>query len=413
MIIAPVVEQHAEEAAFLWLLRDGAVRAPHFALGELARLDNRVEAHLDGLRVGGAEAWKIVQKQMEEGQGGETFAATVLAIESRESDRIQAVLEFGTAKADRVRGLISGLGWLPYDQASRLILAALDKQTPLFRRIAVAAAAIHRHNPGDGPLQTLLQDPDIGVQTRTAKAIGELGIGHLVPALSAKLTVDDPACRFAAAWSIGLLNGAPGALSQLRRFVEEGSPFAVKAMQLVARRMPLDDANRWLDSLRQEKGQLRNAIMGIGATGEPRWVPFLLERMNEQPLARLAGEAFSTITGADLAIEKLDRIPSEESGAGPTEDPGDDKVAMDADSRLPWPHPDSIAKWWNVRKKTFTDGKRYLLGKPIQLSWLNEVLRIGRQRQRTAAALELAMAQPGKSLFEVRAPGLRQLQLLK
>src|SRR5262245_61028631 len=42
-----VVGRHADEAPFLWSLRDGAVSAPHYALRDLARLDERVEAHLD------------------------------------------------------------------------------------------------------------------------------------------------------------------------------------------------------------------------------------------------------------------------------------------------------------------------------------------------------------------------------
>ena len=41
-----------------------------------------------------------------------------------------------------------------------------------------------------------------------------------------------------------------------------------------------------------------------------------------------------------------------------------------------------------------------------------EVLKTGRQRQRAAAALELAILQPGKPLFNVRAPGFRQQQWL-
>lgn len=412
-VLPNVISQHTEEAAFLWLLRENAVRAPHYLLKDIARLDSRVEAHLNGLRLAGASAWQLLKAEMEKGQGGETFAATVLALESREEERIQAVLQHGTASADRIRGLISALGWLPYEQASRLILAALNKQTPVFRRIAVAAAAIHRYHPGDGPLQTLLQDGDVGVQARTAKAIGELGIGQLVPALSARLSVEDAGCRFAAAWSIGLLNGAPGALSQLRRFVEEGSPFAGRAMQLAARRMPLDDANRWLDSLRQDKAPLRNVILGIGAAGDPRWMPFLLTQMGEKPLARIAGETFSMITGVHLSYDKLSLRPPENSGAGPTEDPTDPHVALDVDENLYWPDPEAVAKWWHGQKKKFTDGKRYLLGKPIEAPWLHEVLRIGRQRQRSAAALELAIAQPGKPLFEVRAPGFRQQQTLK
>lgn len=46
MIIAEIVSQHVEEAAFLWLLRSNAIRQPHYALKDLAKLDDRVEAHL-------------------------------------------------------------------------------------------------------------------------------------------------------------------------------------------------------------------------------------------------------------------------------------------------------------------------------------------------------------------------------
>jgi len=54
-IIANVVLQHAEEAAFLWLLRHAAVAAPHYSLADLGKLDGRVEAHLDGLRIAGPD----------------------------------------------------------------------------------------------------------------------------------------------------------------------------------------------------------------------------------------------------------------------------------------------------------------------------------------------------------------------
>jgi hypothetical protein len=40
------------------------------------------------------------------------------------------------------------------------------------------------------------------------------------------------------------------------------------------------------------------------------------------------------------------------------------------------------------------------------------VLRKGFQRQRIAAALELALLQPEQPLFETRAPGFRQQRLL-
>jgi len=48
----------------------------------------------------------------------------------------------------------------------------------------------------------------------------------------------------------------------------------------------------------------------------------------------------------------------------------------------------------------------------MTIEWLKTVLRDGRQRQRAAAALELAIRQPGTPLFNVKAPGFRQIELL-
>lgn len=54
-----VLAQHADEAGFLWTPREAGTRQPHFTLEDVAALDERVAAHLDGL--GGAydAAWEI------------------------------------------------------------------------------------------------------------------------------------------------------------------------------------------------------------------------------------------------------------------------------------------------------------------------------------------------------------------
>jgi uncharacterized protein (TIGR02270 family) len=81
---------------------------------------------------------------------------------------------------------------------------------------------------------------------------------------------------------------------------------------------------------------------------------------------------------------------------------------MDQDQNLPWPDQDRVKKWWSARQGNFTKGTRYLLGQPITEESLRLALKIGFQRQRAAAALELAILKPGRPLFEVRAPGWRQ-----
>jgi len=114
----------------------------------------------------------------------------------------------------------------------------------------------------------------------------------------------------------------------------------------------------------------------------------------------------------DLAYRDLERKPPEDFNAGPTEDPKDENVEMDPDDNLPWPEPALVQKWWDKNRGQFQTGTRYLLGKPMTVEWLKTVLRDGRQRQRAAAALELAIRHPGQPLFNVAAPGFRQQQVL-
>ena len=98
--------------------------------------------------------------------------------------------------------------------------------------------------------------------------------------------------------------------------------------------------------------------------------------------------------------------------AGPAEDPKDENIEIDPDENLPWPKSEAIYAWWKHHQGQFRPGTPYLLGKPLSTDWFWDILRNGYQRQR-AAALELAMRQLGQPLFEVRAPGFRQQQLLR
>lgn len=118
------------------------------------------------------------------------------------------------------------------------------------------------------------------------------------------------------------------------------------------------------------------------------------------------------ITGADLAAEKLDSDRPAGFESGPTEDPADENVAMDEDENLPWPDAAKLAAWWERRRADFEPQTRYLCGKPLTEEWLDQLLKHGYQRQRAAAALELAIRAPERPLFNVRAPGCRQQQLL-
>jgi uncharacterized protein (TIGR02270 family) len=152
----------------------------------------------------------------------------------------------------------------------------------------------------------------------------------------------------------------------------------------------------------------RAAVAAAGATGDATLVPWLVERMTEPALARTAGESFTLITGADLDRLHLTQPAPKDFDAGPTENPEDDDVALDPDDHLPWPHPEGVARWWADHRRAFAPEGRYLLGRPNDAEGLRHVLRYGLQRQRAAAAMELALRTPDLPLFDVRALAERQ-----
>ena len=106
-IITTIIDQHAEDAAFSWLLRDRAVTEPHYDLADLTQLDDRIEANIDGLRTAGDEGWEVCREALEIGEPGETFTAGVLAFESMIPDRMDALL----AAVEKERGLQRALGF--------------------------------------------------------------------------------------------------------------------------------------------------------------------------------------------------------------------------------------------------------------------------------------------------------------
>ena len=411
-IIPTVVSRHAEEASFLWLQRSRAVHSPHYRLPQLAALDERLEAHLDGLRVAGDFGWGVCLKGVEEGGPGELFAAGVLAFESGAEDRVRVVIEKGPTAPPRARAVASALGWLPYERVKAIVAKLAGPSGPLpVRYVGLAAAVAHRRHPAFMLGRALSGDP--WLDARVYRAIGEFGATDSRRAVQQGLASTDELCRFWAAWSGTLVYSDPAALSALQSTAQAGGRFSEEAARMAARRLAPALAGRWVRQLAAGKPpRLRLAAVACGGAGDPALVPWLLEAMRSPIAARAAGEAFANITGADFVAEKLDGPPLEGGDAGPTDDPADENVAPDADLNLPWPDPVRVSAWWSTHKSRFPVGTRHLLGRPIAPDWLQNVLSSGFQRQRAAAALELSLLKQGTPLFEVRAPAMRQQKLL-
>ena len=141
-------------------------------------------------------------------------------------------------------------------------------------------------------------------------------------------------------------------------------PYRDGALQLALMILRPEDAHALLKAVAQEPADHATLIKGSGVAGNPSFVAWLISKMKDDKSARGAGESFSLITGADLALLDLERKPPANFESGPNDNPDDPNVAMDPDESLPWPDPDRVEKWWSANAARFQKGTRYFVGAP-------------------------------------------------
>jgi uncharacterized protein (TIGR02270 family) len=381
-VLEHIVEQHAEEAAFLWLLRDAATEAPHYKRHHLARLNERVEAHIDGLRVAGEAGWRIAMTELKaHPEPGELFAAGVLALESGERARIDPLVALAAGAEPEVRrGFVGAIAW-----CSPALLAATvrdwDRSSDAFERyLALCACSVHRADAGPG-LAVRIEDADPLVRARALRLAGELGKIELREACLRHLDDPDPEAAFRAAWSGVLLGDRGAALAALERLALADGPRRWTALEVAVRAMGIERGTRFIRAMNGDPALRRAMVVAVGHLGDPAAVPWLIRQMDDPELARVAGEAFSMITGIDLAHADLEREPQSEPSETEREN-----IAQDPDVRLPWPNSAGLTMWWSVHGSRFLYHHAYLLGSEISSEACAYGFSEGYARQRRTAA---------------------------
>lgn len=402
-----VVAQHVEESAFLCATRRRLVEAPHVRLHALLRHDERLAAHLDGVAVAGELGWALCEQALEGGGADEAFAMAVRAIEDADERRIARLLTDAGELASVRSGLLLALGWVSAPLLRKLVRELLGAPDALRRSWAVAGCMAHRVDPGD-VLAAQLGEEHPSMREQALQAAGICGRTDLAGHCRAALQDADESCRLAAAAALALLGDHLTPLLVLVALATSPGPRRASALGWLLRLQTPRESAAILRPLARNPDDQRLLIRSIGMVGDPHHVPWLMDRMEEAPLARLAGESFSMITGLDLFGEGLHREAPEE----PQESETGDDLALEEDEGLPWPKVDGARAWWSDNGARFASGVRHFCGAaPTPLHCL-QVLREGGQRQRVAAAQWLCMLQPGTPMFNTAAPAWRQRRWL-
>ena len=398
------VEEHVEDAAFHWVLRRASVKAPNYNLIDLAKLDAKVDAHLDGVLVAGDFGWERAVEAFDSGDIGEAFAVAALALMSGDRGRIERVIERAREDSMLLPGFVSAMGWCDWSDVRGWLEPLLTEHDPILQLVGIAAYGAHRQDPG-APLLAALRSDDARLRNRAILVSGDLGLVAGRSVLKGILREPDEDARTAAAWSLLLLDTSyDPALEHLRKAAESGSPWALPAAEMAARCGRVEASVSWLEQLIQREATRRTGLVGTGALGVPEMIPSLIAWMEDKDVGRLAGGAFTMITGVDLALEDLERDEPE--------DYEEDETIIDDDDDYPWPDPTLVTRWWNENSKDFKPKERYLAGKPMKPEALKYVLAHGSQPQRGAAALELARIRDAEPVYCTQKNGMKQAREL-
>lgn len=399
-----IVEAHAEVAAMLYLQRKIAVWAPHYTLEQMVREDERLEAHLDGLRIAGSIGWKTAKEAFDAfAEPGESFVLAHLGFGIDAGDT-GFVLEALDAMPNMLGPMTAALGWLPPRRLRGKILPLFEDQRPIVRALATSACSAHRADPGER-LNALFDDVPV-VRARAFRLAGELGKSYLLGHLGTDRTDNDGPCKFYRVWSGALLGERATSLHGLASIAASRSRFRGRAMELLLQILDPVSARNWLTNFQGTEDAHRMVVRGAGLIGTREMAEWLIGQMDEPKLARLAGESFSMITGCDLDELDLDGPALDGSHDGPTDDSEDDDVELDPDVDLVWPDKSRVAAWWQSVEQCFAPETCHFLGRPRSPQVARMALDEAYQRQRQISALYLAASDPKAVLTNCAKPVL-------
>lgn len=139
-IIVDILEEHLEELAFLWMQREEAIRSNQYVAHEISALDERIEAHVQGILVGGDAAIPLLHEKLTGDDPLEVFAAAYALLRLNTETAAQMVIDyFLQATKDRLDKLCEALCHGTIENIASALEEALVTGPP---PIAVAAAQV-------------------------------------------------------------------------------------------------------------------------------------------------------------------------------------------------------------------------------------------------------------------------------
>ncbi|WP_374512173.1 hypothetical protein [Niveibacterium sp.] len=356
--IPELAQAHAEELAYLWHRRRTAIRSPALTIRDFGDLNERIEAHLEGLLVCGQSLHSIVGERLTLDDRDEVFAGALPLLRSGNVDATRSVLSsFAAATGERLEGLRDALGVAPLVHTEATLRAALSHGSSGHAAAAALALAAHRRlDSADPRLARLLYDPTPSVATQAWRAALQVdaAVNPIPRPYAAAIGHDDPALR-AAALEAGIWRSEPWAPNVIRKLAERGDFLGLTWMSAVGEAAA---TQRMLPMMQGMPGPTRCAI--AARSGQPAAMQALLDWMSDADpaTAASAGEAWTRLTGLDVEGERASLPVDAEA----------DEVEREFAPEVRLPDAPKARQQWAANGSRWLAGTRWCRGHDIGVS---------------------------------------------
>jgi uncharacterized protein (TIGR02270 family) len=355
-VIVDILEEHFEELQVLWPKRQEAMRSPRYTLRTLDELEERIEAHVQGLLVGGEQTRKLLEPGLVEGDPVIAFIAAYGLLRLEKPEIHEAVLN-ALVKAEGgglagIRDAFCQISLEPILPRMRSILNA----PPASSRVEVLAAVAEIFSFHGLDIKTSLMDLFLKHENPKLRQAGWRIAGAL-PARSPEVIQAgwndaDPAVAgealLAAVWC-----RQSTLLTHCRHQLTKPAP-PWTAVYLTAVLGKSGECGH-LMQLPVEMGPPR--YRALGALGHPNVVPQILTAMeSKDPVTAVAaGAAFAKITGHEV----------ESAGTALVKPPGGaepDEFEREFLDEVKLPSAERARAYWEQVKGSFAKGTRWCRG---------------------------------------------------
>lgn len=390
-----LLEQHLDEASFLWSQRQMGLLAPNWSLRELARQEERLLAHVDGLVLGGepvAEA--LLRPALSAGDQARMAAAAFALLEGMDAG-MEAVLEQLRTGSSTQRLILCCV--LELSQRDRLgmrlreLLATEDVELVALVLEVLGA----RGELPDNVVESMLCSKESRLQVAILRAAmgrpSALRRERVAPLLSSP-HVD---VRIAAI-EVGLVARRQEAWAACLREVKDLEEGHQDAMLLLALGGDSRDVTLVVEQL--SNPELRAfALWVLGFSGWRTAADVCLEWVGDKDVGPVAGESFSAITGFRLQ-DALTLPPERRHAEEPIsldEDDLDADLSLRPEDSLIRPAEKAVSDWWEHARGRFDQEFRYLHGQPFDAGVLLDALTNDSMRRRHVLAREFRLRSQG------------------